>query len=303
VGDVEQFRFDGRVAIVTGAGRGIGRAYARLLGERGASVVVNDLGGSTTGEGSDLTPAAGVAEEIVAAGGVAVADGGDVASVEGAQRLVDTAIERFGRIDVVVNNAGIMRWAGMPDVDAESLDAHLAVHVGGSFNTTRAAWPHMIEQQYGRVVMTASAGMFGHPQNTSYATAKAGVVGLTRSVHLAGAKHGIKVNVIAPAAMTRLAGPGAEDPGDDDPMAPALVAPMVAYLAHEDCPVSGEVYAAGAGRFSRIFLASTPGWLATDGRPSVEDVAAHWATINDESGYTVPSDLMDWSAGFTGHLR
>ena len=300
---MEQFRFDGRVAIVTGAGRGIGRAYARLLAERGASVVVNDLGGSTSGEGADAAPAEQVAAEITAAGGIAIADGSDVASVDGAQHLVAAAVERFGRIDVVVNNAGIMRWAGMPDVDADSLERHLAVHVGGSFNTTRAAWPHMVEQHYGRIVMTASAGMFGHPHNTSYATAKAGVVGLTRSVHLAGAPHGIKVNVIAPAAMTRLAGPGVEDPDDDDPMAPALVAPMVAYLAHEDCPVSGEIYAAGAGRFSRIFLATTPGWLAVDGAPSVEDVAAHWAAINDESGYSLPADLMDWSAGFTAHLR
>ena len=155
--------FEGRVAVVTGAGRGIGRAHALLLAERGASVVVNDLGGSMEGAGTDAGPASTVAAEIVAAGGVAVADTSDVASAEGAQTLVDTAVERFGRLDILVNNAGIIRWAGLPEADAENLASHLAVHVGGSFNTTRAAWPGMVEQGYGRIVMTTSSGMFGLP--------------------------------------------------------------------------------------------------------------------------------------------
>ncbi len=160
---MSEHRFEGRVAVVTGAGRGLGRAYALLLASRGAGVVVNDLGGSMEGEGTDAGPAADVVAEIVAAGGAAVADTNDVAIPQGADALVATAVEAFGRIDVLVNNAGIIRWAGLPEADAANLEAHLAVHVGGSFNTTRAAWSHLVEQGYGRIVMTTSAGFFGLP--------------------------------------------------------------------------------------------------------------------------------------------
>ena len=298
---MSEYRFDGRVAVVTGAGRGIGRAYARLLAARGASVVVNDLGASTGGSGSDSGPSASVADEIVAAGGTAVADTNDVATVEGASALVDTAVERFGRIDALVNNAGIIRWAGMPEVDADNLEKHLAVHVGGSFNTARAAWPHMVTQGYGRIVNTTSAGLFGLPNNTSYAAAKGAVVGLTRSLTTAGAAHDIRVNCIAPGAMTRMAGPGAEDAGPE--MSPDLVAPMVALLAHEECPVSGEIYAAGFGRFARIFIAMTPGYVHDGPAPTIEDVADNWAAVNDDPGYTIPASLPEWSATFMAHLR
>jgi NAD(P)-dependent dehydrogenase (short-subunit alcohol dehydrogenase family) len=298
---VDEHNFEGRVAVVTGAGRGIGRAYARLLADRGASVVVNDLGSSMQGDGTDAGPASAVATEIVAAGGVAIADTSDVATEAGGQALVDAAVARFGRLDVLVNNAGIIRWAGLPEADADNLARHLAVHVGGSFNTTRAAWPHMVEQRYGRIVMTTSAGLFGLPNNLSYATAKGAVIGLTRSLTTAGAAHGILVNLIAPAAMTRMAG---RDTDEIDPqMAPDLVAPMVAFLAHESCPVSGEIYSAGAGRFARIFVAETPGYVHTGSAPTIEDVAEHWAAINAERGYTVPTDLSDWSATFMAHRR
>jgi NAD(P)-dependent dehydrogenase (short-subunit alcohol dehydrogenase family) len=317
---VSPLSFAGRVAVVTGAGRGIGRAYALLLAERGASVVVNDLGGSMEGDGADAGPAAGVVAEIAAAGGTAVADGSDVADRAGAKTVVDAALDHFGRIDVLVNNAGIVKWAGLPEVDAENLERHLAVHVFGSFNTTRAAWPHMVGQRYGRIVMTTSTGMLGLAENTSYATAKAAVVGLMRSAKLAGAGHGIKVNCIAPAAYTRMAGrsagdaddpmakdPMAKDPMAKDPMAkdmaPELVAPMAVFLAHEDCPVSGEIYTAGAGRFARLFIASTDGYVHTGGPPTPEDVAEHWEAVNDERGYFVPADLMAWSRAFLAHLE
>ncbi len=296
------YGFEGRVAVVTGAGRGIGRAYARLLAARGARVVVNDLGGSMAGEGADAGPASAAVAEIVAAGGAALADAHDVSTTAGAEAVVDAALAEFGRLDILINNAGIIRWAGLPDADADNLAQHLAVHVFGAFNATRAAWPHMVDQGYGRIVMTTSSGMFGLPTNLSYATAKAGVIGLTRSLTTAGAEHGIKVNLIAPAAMTRMAGPSGDAVAPDDPMSPDLVAPMAAFLAHEDCPVSGEIYAAGAGRFARIFIATTPGYVQSTAAPTVEDIAAHWAEINDEHGYSVPADLMGWSAAFTEHL-
>jgi NAD(P)-dependent dehydrogenase (short-subunit alcohol dehydrogenase family) len=282
---------------VTGAGRGIGRAYALLLAARGAAVVVNDLGGAVDGTGTDAGPADEVAAEITAAGGSALGDASDVASATGAQAVVDVALERFRRLDILINNAGIMQWADFPEADEENLARHLAVHTIGSFNTARAAWPHMCEAGYGRIVMTTSSGIFGLPNNTSYATAKAAVIGLTRSLVAAGAQHGIKVNLIAPAAMTRMAGRGG--PAD---MTPELVAPMAAYLAHEACPVTGEIYSAGAGRFARLFIAETQGYVHPAPDATIEDVARHWRAINDETGYSVPADLMSWSAAFLSHL-
>jgi NAD(P)-dependent dehydrogenase (short-subunit alcohol dehydrogenase family) len=290
-----ELRFDGRVAVVTGAGRGLGRAYAHLLAARGASVVVNDLGGSMAGDGYDDGPAASVVEEITAGGGIAVADTLDIATASGAAGLIATALARYGRVDAVICNAGIMRWAPFPEVSVEDLEQHLAVHTRGSFLVAKAAWPHLADQQ-GRIVLTTSTGLLGLRGNTAYAVAKGGVIGLMRSLALAGRKVGVRANCIAPAASTRMAGEGGPE------MPAEHVAPMVAYLAHEDCPVSGEIYTAGAGRFARLFVGSTPG-VVVDGNPTPEDVAAQWDRINDPTGFAVPTDLMAWSQQFLSHLE
>jgi NAD(P)-dependent dehydrogenase (short-subunit alcohol dehydrogenase family) len=268
-----------------------------LLAARGAAVVVNDLGGAMDGSGADSGPAADVVRQIAAAGGTALADTNDISDAAGADAVVEAAVGAFGRLDILVNNAGIIRWAGFPEADEDNLARHLAVHTVGSFHTARAAWPRMIDQHYGRIVMTTSSGIFGLPNNLSYATAKAGVVGLARSLATAGSAHGILVNLIAPAAATRMAG-GAGPAA----MTPELVAPMAAFLAHESCPVTGEMYAAGAGRFARLFIATVPGYTHEGPGATIEDVAAHWDAINDERGYSVPGDLRSWSATFMAHL-
>ncbi|MFF0815050.1 SDR family NAD(P)-dependent oxidoreductase [Rhodococcus sp. NPDC003318] len=303
---MSKYRFDGRVAIVTGAGRGIGRAHALLLGELGAHVVVNDLGGSKEGFGSDPGPAQDVVAEIIAAGGSAVADLNNVGTPEGCQALVDSAIREFGRIDVLVNNAGISEFKGPLEADVANLERTLAVHVGGSYFTTLAAWPHMVEQGYGRIVMTTSHGLLGLPDNLAYATAKGGIIGMARSLTVAAGDQDIKINVLAPAADTRRGSGKSSLQGR--PVTAALdaelVGPMMAYLAHEECPVRGQIFGAGAGRFTRLFIAETPGYLHTDeARPTVEDVVANWDQINDETGYHVPTSLVEWSDRFMAHRR
>ncbi|MER5184690.1 SDR family NAD(P)-dependent oxidoreductase [Streptomyces sp. NPDC002896] len=305
------FRFDGRVAVVTGAGRGLGRAHALLLAERGAKVVVNDLGGTKEGEGSDAGPANDVVQEITAAGGIAVADSNNVGTEEGCHALVDTAIREFGRVDIVVNNAGISRFATFPQADAENLERTLDVHVRGTWHTTRAAWPHMVKQGYGRVVTTTSTGMFGLPDNLAYATAKGALIGFTRSLSVEAASHGILVNCIAPNAITRPSTSAAKPnitttPLDDarmQAMQTDLVSPMVAYLAHEDCKVNGEILVAGARRFARWFLAVTPGYRSDNPAvPTVEEIAEHWDEVNDQTGYYVPETLHHWASQFMAHL-
>jgi NAD(P)-dependent dehydrogenase (short-subunit alcohol dehydrogenase family) len=282
--------FDGRVAIVTGAGGGLGREHALLLAARGARVVVNDVGGSVSGEGGDAGPAQRVVDEIVAGGGEAVPDTHSVATPEGGEAIVATAIEHFGQVDVVVNNAGILRDKSFQNMTPELLGPVLDVHLKGAFYVARPAWAHMRERAYGRIVNTSSnSGILGNFGQSNYGAAKMGLVGLTRVLAVEGAKYNIKVNAIAPVAMTRMTQELLGNLGDK--IKPSLVSPIVAYLAHEDCPVSGEVYSAAGGRIARFFVGLTQGYY--NPALTVEDVRDHFAEIRAEDGYIVPASNSD----------
>jgi len=280
--------FEGRVAIITGAGGGLGREHALLLASRGAEIVVNYLGGAVDGTGASAGPAQQVVAEIEALGGAAVADGNSVATPDGADAIVRTALDAFGRVDIVINNAGILRDKSFANMTQDLWDAVVAVHLTGAFNVTRAAWPHLREQAYGRIVSTSSAaGIFGNFGQANYGAAKMGIVGLTRVWAQEGGKYNIRANAIAPVARTRMTeeilGPLVEK------VDPALVSPVVAYLASEECSVSGEVYSVGAGRVSRIFIAEAPGFFKKD--LSLEDVRDNFETIRSEADYVIPTSV------------
>lgn len=289
--------FDERVAVVTGGGRGLGREYAVLLASRGAKVVVNDVGGTLTGEGTDVGPAQQVVNEIRLAGGEAVASSDSVATAEGGRAIVDTALEHFGRIDVLVHNAGNVRRAPLAEMSYEDFDAVLDVHLRGAFHVVRPAFPVMTSAGYGRVVLTSSiGGLYGNHGVANYAAAKAGIIGLTNVVALEGAADGVTCNAIIPGAVTRMA--EGLDTSAYPPMEPGLVAPMVGWLAHQSCTVTGELFVAIAGRMARAFIAETPGVY----RPSwtVEDVAEVIDAIRDD---TVPLVFPPVPDGHTDHIR
>jgi len=292
--------YDGKVAIITGASGGLGRQHALLLASRGAQVVINDLGGGIDGTGQSEGPAHTTAKEIESLGGVAVADTNSVATPEGGAAIVKTALDEFGRVDIVINNAGILRDKAFHNMDASLLDPVIDVHLKGAFNVTRPAWVTMKEQGYGRVVSTASAaGIFGNFGQTNYGAAKMGLVGFTRVLAVEGAKYNIKANVIAPLALTRMTedimGPMASK------VAPEKVSPVVAFLAHEECPVTGEIYSVAGGRVARVFIAETRGFYK-DGL-TMEDVRDNWDTIRDETGYSVPANLGEETALYLPYFR
>ncbi|HTH06699.1 MAG TPA: SDR family oxidoreductase [Ilumatobacteraceae bacterium] len=287
--------YDGKVVIITGAGGGLGRQHALLMASRGALVVINDLGGAVDGSGSDKGAAERVADEIKAAGGDAVADTNSVATPEGGAAIVQTALDAYGRVDVVINNAGILRDKAFHNMEPDLMNPVLDVHLKGAFHVTQPAWVVMREQGYGRIVSTSSAaGVFGNFGQTNYGAAKMGLVGFTRVLAVEGAKYNIKANAIAPLALTRMT----ENimGGLGDKLDPGLVSPLVAYLAHEDCPVSGQLFSVGGGRVAQVFLGETKGYYKAD--LAVEDVRDNWSTITDQSGYAVPNNLGEETALF-----
>ncbi len=275
---MDELRFDGRVAIITGGGRGLGRAYALLLASRGAKVVVNDLGVSMGGDDASTGPAEKVAQEIRAMGAEALANSDSVATPEGAAGIVAAAQEAFGRVDVMIHNAGNIRRGLLAQLSDADYEAVMAVHLRGGFHMVRACWPLMAAQQYGRFVLTASVnGLYGKASNGNYAMAKAGLIGLSHTAAIEGQALGIRSNVIVPAAVTRMS--EGIDTSQFPPMEPAMVAPTVGWLAHEACSVSGEIYVAMGGRVARAYLAETPGVFRTDW--SIEQVAHDIAAIRD----------------------
>jgi NAD(P)-dependent dehydrogenase (short-subunit alcohol dehydrogenase family) len=273
--------FTGRVAIVTGAGGGLGRNYAIELAKRGAKVVVNDLGGSKAGVGSSSSAADHVVEEIKALGGEAVPNYDNVATTVGGENIVQTALDAFGKVDILINNAGILLDSTFAKMDEEKWDAVVAVHLKGAFCVTKPAFIHMTRQGYGRIVMTASAsGLFGNFGQTNYASAKMGVVGLVNVLKLEGAKYNIKTNILAPMAGTRLT----EDvvpPEIFRKMRVDFVTPAVLYMCSEQCQDSGVIINAGFGYFSRSAMMTGEGVILSDGNkiPTPEEVMENWSRI------------------------
>ena len=275
---MEEVRFDGRVAIITGAGGGLGRSHAIELARRGAHVLVNDLGGSLDGVGSSDSAASRVVEEITAFGGVAASNHDSVATSDGGASIVQSAVDTFGRVDILINNAGILRDRSFHNMDASMIDAVVDVHLKGALYVSRPAFALMRAQKHGRIVNTSSAsGLFGNYGQANYGAAKAGLAGLTRVLAIEGSAHGIKVNAIAPIALTRMTEGILGDLAAK--VLPSSVSPLVAYLASDECAVNGNVYSVAGGRIARILVAETYGVVLEEN--TLEAIADNIAAIDE----------------------
>jgi len=302
--------FRGQVVIVTGAGRGLGRLYAMEIARRGGSVVVNDLGGTMHGEGSDSSVADQVVDEIERAGGAAVASYESVASPTGGEAIVRTAVNRFGRVDAIVSNAGVFNSVPFDELSQADWRRMLSVHLDGGFYLSQPAFRVMKLQGYGRCVFIASsAALFGQPLEAHYAAAKAGLVGLTNVIAIEGAPHGILANTVLPFGYTRMVTDTVPDPkyleesGFLNAIQPELVVPIVVFLASRACEFSHHNYSACAGRFARVFVGLAEGWLAEPGStPTADDVAAHLTTVSATQPFTVPMSIFDEVLGICERL-
>jgi NAD(P)-dependent dehydrogenase (short-subunit alcohol dehydrogenase family) len=293
---MDELRFDGRVAVISGAGRGLGRAYALLLASRGAKVVVNDTGTSRHGEGDDAGPAQDVVNEIKAAGGSAVAVTDTVATPEGGRAIVDAAVAAFGKVDILIHNAGVNRKSPLKDISWETFSMVLDVHLNGAFHLAHAALPLMAEAGYGKIVLTSSiAGLYADKGNAAYSVAKAGLIGMSNSIALDGAEYGVKCNALVPAAVTRLS--EGIDTSAFPAMEPELVAPSVAWLVHESCTMTGEMLVSLAGRIAKAYVAETRGVYQPDW--TIEQVAERMAEIEDRRHQVVFPPVPK---GFFDHL-
>ena len=302
--------FTGQVAIVTGAGRGLGRLYAMEIARRGGSVVVNDFGGTMHGEGSDAGVADQVVKEIEQAGSAAVASYDSVASAAGGEAIVRTAVDRFGRVDAVVSNAGIFNSVPFDELSQAEWRRMLSVHLDGGFYLSQPAFRVMKSQGYGRFVFIASsAGLFGQPLEAHYAAAKGGLFGLTNVIAIEGAQHGILANTVLPFGYTRMVTETVPDPnyleesGFLNAIQPELVVPIVVFLASRSCEFSHHNYSACAGRFARVFVGLGEGWLAQPGsNPTADDVATHLAKVSAIEPFSVPMSIFDEVLGICDRL-
>jgi NAD(P)-dependent dehydrogenase (short-subunit alcohol dehydrogenase family) len=282
---MSEVRFDDRVAIVTGAGGGLGRAHALLLASRGAKVVVNDLGGARDGTGAGTAMADQIVDEIRAAGGEATANHDGVDTMEGGESIVKTALDAYGKVDILINNAGILRDRAFHNQTEDDWDKVLAVHLRGAFCVTQPALRVMRQNSYGRIVFTTSAaGLFGNFGQTNYGSAKMGLVGLMNTLKIEGQKYSILANTIAPLAASRLT----EDilpPPALQKLIPELVSPIVAYLCSEECTETGSVWSAGGGYYGRVAMVEGKGvFLDPSGGVTIEQVQENWGKIKDMSG-------------------
>jgi len=294
--DITDLGFDGKVAIITGAGGGLGKQHALMMAQRGALIVVNDLGGAVDGSGSDKGAAQLVVDEIQAGGGDAVANTNSVATPEGGESIVQSALDAFGTVDIVINNAGILRDKSFHNMTPDLVDPVLDVHLRGAFNVTAPAWKIMRDKSYGRIVSTSSAaGIFGNFGQANYGAAKMGLVGFMNVLSVEGAKYNICANSIAPLAFTRMTEDLLGPLGDK--LQPELVSPLVTYLAHESCEATGRVFSVGGGRVAEVFIGECQGYTNTESL-TPEELRDNWGAVTDRDGYEVPAAIAEETAMF-----